>query len=153
MPLRTGSPLPPLTGATQWLGSGQPEPDELAGRPVLVHFWAVSCHICHETMPDLMRYRQQYAPQGLQFIAVHMPRQEEDLDVSLVQKDVLTYNITQPVALDHAHQVADAFQNQFVPAFFLFDATHKLTFRAAGDKGFSSLQPKIEQLLNAATTP
>lgn len=33
-----------------------------------------------------------------------------------------------------------------VPAFFLFDAEGKLYFRAAGDKGYANVEPKIKQL-------
>jgi thioredoxin-like negative regulator of GroEL len=27
--------------------------EALKGKPLLVSFWAVSCHICHENMPKL----------------------------------------------------------------------------------------------------
>lgn len=147
MPLRMGSPLPPFSGATGWLNQAL-TPAALANMPLLVHFWAVSCHICHETMTDLMRYRDQYKDR-IRFVGVHMPRQEADVDEAKVRADIATYGITQPVALDHQHQVAEQFQNQFVPAFFLFDAAHTLRFRAAGDKGFANLAPKIAELLAA----
>jgi thiol-disulfide isomerase/thioredoxin len=148
MPMRLGTPMPSLHGATEWLNTDGFDPESLRDHPVLIHFWAVSCHICHEVMPDVVAYRDRYAPFGLKMVAVHMPKQESDTDTEKVKKDIADYGITQPVAVDNLHVIAEAFQNQFVPAFFLFDEEGKLFFRAAGDRGFQNLKPKIEQLLD-----
>lgn len=146
MPMRLGTPLPSLEGATESFHTEGFHPADLQGQPVLVHFWAVSCHICHEVMPDVMAYRDQYRDHGLKVVGVHMPKQESDLAVEKVKKDIADYGMTHPILVDNHHQVTDAFQNQFVPAFFLFDRNGKLFFRAAGDKGLQNLQPKLEQL-------
>ncbi|MGZ4032185.1 MAG: TlpA family protein disulfide reductase [Tumebacillaceae bacterium] len=146
MPMRLGTERPELNGATEWFGQDQ-LPAELSGNTVLVHFWAVSCHICHETMPDLIKYRDQYKDNGLQMVGVHYPRYETDTDLEKVKEDLAKYGITHPVAIDNLHKIAEAYQNEYVPAFFLFDKEGKLFFRTAGDKGFEKLQPKIEQVL------
>ncbi|MFC4768368.1 TlpA family protein disulfide reductase [Effusibacillus consociatus] len=147
MPMRLGTPLPSLEGATEWVNGEGVSPNDLKNRPLLVHFWAVSCHICHEVMPEVVSYRDQYKEYDLQLVGVHMPKQESDTDLEKVKKDISDYGITQPMAIDNLHKITEAFQNQFVPAFFLFDAEGKLYYRAAGDKGFQNLKPKIEQLL------
>ncbi|MCX7570340.1 redoxin domain-containing protein [Tumebacillus sp. DT12] len=146
MPLRLGTDRPELTGATEWFAQDR-LPSDLAGKPLLVHFWAVSCHICHETMPDLIKYRDQYKEQGLEMVGVHFPRFEADTDLEKVKEDIAKYDISHPVAVDNMHQIAQAYQNEYAPAFFLFGPDGKLFFRTAGDKGFEKLQPKIEQLL------
>lgn len=150
MPMRLNSPMPPLTGASSTYNAEGFDPAALAGSPVLVHFWAVSCHICHEVMPEVIRYRDQYRERGLKVVGIHMPKQESDLDLSRVEKDLAEYAISHPVLVDNTHAVTEAFQNQFVPAFFLFDARGNLYFRAAGDKGLQNLGPKLEQLFVAA---
>ena len=61
MPLRLGSAMPELTGATEWLNGGV-DAASLQGHPVLVHFWAVSCHICHDNMPAVQQWRKEYEP-------------------------------------------------------------------------------------------
>jgi thiol-disulfide isomerase/thioredoxin len=147
MPMRLGTPLPSLEGATEWFNAEGFTPDNVKNRPLLVHFWAVSCHICHEVMPEVVNYRDIYKDYGLKLIGVHMPKQESDTDLTKVKQDIEEYGITQPVAIDNLHRITESFQNQFVPAFFLFDAEGKLFFRAAGDKGFQNLKPKIEQML------
>ena len=38
-------------------------------------------------------------------------------------------------------------ENQFVPAYYVFDREHKLVHRQAGDRGFERLHAKIGELL------
>lgn len=149
MPMRLGSPMPPLEGATQTYNAEGFDPASLSGQPVFVHFWAVSCHICHEVMGDVIRLRDQYKEKGLKVVAIHMPKEQGDLDQAKVKADMEQYGITQPVLVDNQHAITGAFQNQFVPAFFLFDAQGNLFFRAAGDKGLQNLGPKLDQLFSA----
>jgi thiol-disulfide isomerase/thioredoxin len=144
--MRLGSLMPPLDGATEKLHWDGVDPARFEGRPVLVHFWAVSCHICHEVMDQVVAFRDQYREQGLQVVGIHMPKQESDLEFAKVETDIAEYGLTHPILVDNQHAVTEAFQNQFVPAFFLFDSQHNLLFRAAGDKGLQNLGPKLEQL-------
>lgn len=55
--------------------------------------------------------------------------------------------ITHLVGIDNRHLVAQAFQNEYVPAFFLFDHNGQLYFRAAGDKGFERLKAKLDTMM------
>ncbi len=146
MPLRTGTPMPDLSGATEWLNGEPPSLDSLAGHPVLVHFWAISCHICHENMPSVNRWREDYGPKGLKVIAMHMPRQEEDTDVSKVRAKLSEMNITESCGVDNMHIVAERYLNQYVPAYFLFDSEGKLRSRSAGDAGISLLEGAMKRL-------
>ncbi|WP_067932345.1 TlpA disulfide reductase family protein [Alicyclobacillus kakegawensis] len=146
MPMRLGTAMPSLDGATEWLNSdGQPRVEP--GKVTFIHFFAVSCHICHETMNDVVAIRNRYKDQGLQTIAIHMPRQQEDVDKDKVLRDIAEYHIEQPVGLDHRMQVAERFENEYVPAFFVFGEDGTLKFRAAGDKGFQKVEPKIREAL------
>lgn len=147
MPMRLRTPMPPIEGATEWFNADGFDQAELKGKPVLVHFWSVSCHICHDVMDEVVSYREKYKDYGLQLVGVHMPKQQSDTDVEKVKKELKQYRIQQPVAVDNLHKITEAFQNEFVPAFFLFDKDGLLNYRAAGDKGFANLKPKIEQLL------
>jgi thiol-disulfide isomerase/thioredoxin len=146
MPMRLGSPMPSLEGATEWFNATT-IPEVQPGQTALVHFFAVSCHICHETMHDVIRIKDEYAGQGLVTFAIHMPRYEADTDVSLVRKDIEEYGIAQPLAVDNQHAITNRFENEYVPAFFVFGSDGLLKFRTAGDKGFQKLEPKIREAL------
>jgi thiol-disulfide isomerase/thioredoxin len=146
MPMRLGTAMPSLEGVTEWWNSdGEPKLDP--NKVTLIHFWAVSCHICHETMNDVIAIKDKYAKDGLQVVALHMPRMEEDTNIERVKHDVEEYNIRQPLGLDHQHTVANRFENEYVPAFFIFGKDGTLKFRAAGDKGFQKVEPKIREAL------
>ncbi len=149
MPMRTGTPLPELSGATEWINNSVIRTN-LVGSPLLVHFWAISCHVCHDNMPTVAAWREQYAANGLKVVAVHMPRQPEDTDVERVRVDAASMGITEPLAVDNSHAVADAFQNEFVPAYFLFDAEGNLRSRTAGYTGLSMLEGALKRVLGVA---
>ena len=129
MPMRIGTEMPSLEGATEWFNAtGAAAAAEAKGHPTLVHFWSVSCGICKENLPRVAEWRDERAAEGLRVVAVHMPRYEADTDVEAVREAVATYNITEPCAVDNGHKLRDAFQNEqgYVPAYYLFDAEGKL---------------------------
>ena len=148
MPLRTGSEMPSLDGVSDWINGGPTKAEELAGKPLLVHFWSVSCYICHNVAEDVAKWQAEYGPRGLEVIAIHQPRGPEELDVEKVTADALeAMKITWPCAIDNRHTLVQRFENQFVPAYYVFDHDHKLVHRQAGDRGFERLHDKIGALL------
>lgn len=149
MPMRIGDAMPSLDGATTWFnGSLDDTTEHIKGKPVLVHFWAVSCGICKDKMPQLRDVMKKYGSLGLQTIAVHMPRYEADTDLDTVNEAMTANHITEPTAIDSLHRLKDAFQNEqgWVPVYYLFDAEGKLKTRAAGEFGISVLQPALDKM-------
>jgi thiol-disulfide isomerase/thioredoxin len=152
MPMRIGTQMPALEGATEWLNAtGAHAAHESEGQPTLVHFWSVSCHICKDNMPRVAEWRDARAADGLRVIAVHMPRYEADTDAEAVRAAVAQYQITEPCAVDNEHRLRDAFQNEqgYVPAYYLFDHTGKLRGFAAGERGLSLISATLDRVLAA----
>lgn len=150
MPTRIGTPMPDLEGATEWLTGSALEARELAqGHITLVHFWAVSCHICKENLPKVGQWRDTYKDKGVRVIAVHMPRYPADQDLASVREIVEKYAITEYCAIDNLHKLRDAFLNDqgFVPAYYLYDQTGKLKSYAAGEKGIDIVSGALQRLL------
>ena len=147
MALRMRSPLPALDGVETWL-NGEPSAERLAGHPVLVHFWSLSCYLCHDTAPLLAQWRDTYGPQGLEVIAIHQPRSEEELGLAKVQADALgAMGLTQSCAVDNTHILVDRFQNEFVPAFYVFNRAHQMRHFKAGGQGLEAVATAIECVL------
>jgi thiol-disulfide isomerase/thioredoxin len=145
------TPMPSLDGAAAWVNGPAPTVEDLANHPVLVHFWSVSCYICHNVADVVAGWRDKYEPLGLKVIAIHQPRNPDELDVQKVTADAHgEMGITQPLAIDNTHAIVKAFENEFVPAYYLFDAKHELIHRQAGDRGFERLEAKIDEALAAA---
>jgi len=159
MPMRIGTEMPALEGATEWFGATQAHAEtEAKGHPTLVHFWSVSCGICKDNLPRIATWRDELGEQGLRVIAVHMPRYESDTDVEAVREAVATNNISEPCAVDNEHKLRDAFKNDqgYVPVYYLFDAEGKLRSFAAGERGVDLLKATLDRILapakQAATT-
>jgi thiol-disulfide isomerase/thioredoxin len=147
MALRMRSPLPSLEGVGTWIGDA-PTAESLAGKPVLVHFWSISCYICHDVAKQVAAWRDRFGPEGLEVIAIHQPRGPEELDVAKVTADALgPMELTQPCAIDSEHTLVDRFQNQFVPAYYVFNRDHELRHFQAGDKGYDRVVGAIERVL------
>jgi thiol-disulfide isomerase/thioredoxin len=148
MPLRMESALPSLKGGTDWFNSGPIGDTELDGKPVLVHFWAISCGTCKESLPDVKRWAEEYKDKGLQVISVHMPRQESDTNVEAVKEAIADYEVTQPCVVDNYHEITDAFENKYVPAFYIFDKEHKMRDFKAGEKAPKMVEQALARIVS-----
>jgi thiol-disulfide isomerase/thioredoxin len=149
MPLRIGTDLPELTGATEWLNGSEVKSEDLVGAPTLVHFWAVSCYICKNNLPTLQEWKQNYGPKGLKVVAIHMPRQESDVDVEKVKATLAEFGMDEPCAVDNEHTVGERYQTGGLwPSYFLFDAEGKMRSRAAGNAGLTSIDTALKRLLD-----
>ncbi|MBD1381293.1 TlpA family protein disulfide reductase [Metabacillus arenae] len=139
--------MPELTGATEWL-NGEVSKSELTGeKPTLIHFWSISCHLCKEAMPQVNEFRDQYKDK-LNVVAVHMPRSEDDLKLEDIKKVAGEHDITQPIFVDSEHKLTDAFENQYVPAYYVFDKEGQLRHFQAGGSGMKMLEKRVNRVLN-----
>lgn len=145
--MKLREPIPELEGATTWI-NGQVTKDELMGeKPTLLHFWSVSCNLCKEAMPQVNEFRDQFAKE-LNVVAVHMPRSENDLDLEEIKKVAEEHGITQPIFVDSEHKLTDIMQNQYVPAYYVFDKEGKLRHYQAGDSGMKMLTKRLNRILD-----
>lgn len=152
MPLRMDSDLPSLEGGTDWFNSAPIDRDSLKGSVVLIHFWSISCGTCKESLPDIARWIDKFGPQGLRVISVHMPRQESDTDLAAVKEAIDDYEVKQPCVVDNYHAITDAFENKYVPAYYLFDRDLKMRNFTAGERAVKIVEPVLERVFNEAST-
>lgn len=139
--------MPELVGEAAWL-NGEESKETLVGeKPTLIHFWSMSCHLCKEAMPQVNDFRDQYENE-LNVIAVHMPRSPKELDVDDVKNVAEEHGITQPIFVDNEHKLTDAFENEYVPAYYVFDASGKLRHFQAGGGGMKMLTKRVNRVLD-----
>ncbi|MGJ7910513.1 TlpA disulfide reductase family protein [Neobacillus sp. LXY-1] len=126
--------MPELTGATEWL-NGEVTRDQLVGeKPTLFHFWSISCHLCKKDMPQINQFRDNFKDR-LQVVAVHMPRSEQDLNMEEIKQVADEHDLTQPIFIDNERRLTAAFENQYVPAYYLFDKDGNLRHYQVGSCG------------------
>jgi thiol-disulfide isomerase/thioredoxin len=144
--MRLHAEMPELKGETAWL-NGQVTKEKLIGeKPTLIHFWSVSCGLCKEAMPKVNEFRDEFKDK-LNVVAVHMPRSEKDLDIDQIKEVAQQFDITQPIFVDSEHKLTDAFENQYVPAYYVFDAKGELRHFQAGGDGMKLLTKRVNRVL------
>jgi thiol-disulfide isomerase/thioredoxin len=138
--------MPELIGATEWL-NGSVTKEELVGeKPTLIHFWSISCHLCKEAMPQVNQFRDQFK-EKLNVVAVHMPRSENDLNIEEIKNVAAEHGITQPIFVDSEHKLTEVFENQYVPAYYVFDRNGLLRHFQAGGSGMKMLEKRVNRVL------
>ena len=150
MALARGTPLPDLSPATHWFGQ-PPTRDALIGKPLLIHIWSVSCHTCHEIMPETLKLRDELLAKGWNVIGLHIPRQESDLELPAIEADIREYALTHAQAVDNDQVLTEALQNEFVPAFYAFGPELTLEAVRAGANGPAMIRTAIARMESAAS--
>lgn len=147
--MRLRSPMPELNGATTVL-NGEVQKETLIGeKPTLIHFWSVSCHLCKVAMPNINAFRDEYKNR-LNVVSVHMPRSEDDLDIEKIKQVAEEHGITQTILVDNQHTITDAFENKYVPSYYVFDKTGVLRHFQAGEGGMPMLEKRVNRVLDEA---
>jgi thiol-disulfide isomerase/thioredoxin len=144
--MRLREELPDFPGVTEWV-NGQAAKAELAGKPLLVHFWSISCYMCKESLPQINEWRDKYAEHGLRVVGVHIPRSEADTNIDAIKEAIAQYKLTHPIAIDNELKTSDAFQNEYVPAYYLFDESLQLRHFQAGEKGLNLVKKRLHRIL------
>lgn len=123
-------------------------PAQLAGRVVLVNFWATSCTICVAEMPELEQLYRDYRPRGLELLAVAMPYDRADRVLHFAETRRLPF----PVALDPVGAAVTAWGGvEGTPLTWLVAPDGRVTARWLGRPDFRRVRREIERLLPQAT--
>ena len=144
--MRLRQPMPEISGATDWLNEEITREQLVGEKPALIHFWSISCHLCKVAMPSVNELRDLYKD-NLNVMAVHMPRSEKDMNLEEIKQVAAEHQITQPIFIDDEHKLTEAFENQYVPAYYLFDRTGQLRHFQAGGSGLKMLEKRVIRVL------
>ncbi|TMQ73749.1 MAG: redoxin domain-containing protein [Candidatus Eisenbacteria bacterium] len=116
-----GGRAPKLTGS-DWLNSKPLTRRDLAGKVVLVEFWAFECINCQRTFPAMKRLQALYGDRGdVVIVGVHTPELDREKDPKAVARAVRQNQLPYPVLIDGEWSNWNAFHNQYWPALYLID--------------------------------
>jgi peroxiredoxin len=93
---------------------------DLAGKVVMLNFWATWCPPCRKEMPDLENLYKQFEPQGLVILGI------SDDDPEKVHEFVQKQGTTYPVLLDAGSKVNELLHIQGIPKTFVYDREGKI---------------------------
>jgi cytochrome c biogenesis protein CcdA/thiol-disulfide isomerase/thioredoxin len=144
---------PSISGIQQWFNTPGDKPlsaSSLAGKVVLVDFWAYSCINCQRAIAHVQAWYSDYQSDGLVVIGVHTPEYAFEHVAGNVEAGAQRLHITYPVALDNDYTTWNNFGNQSWPADYLIDATGEVRYVSLGEGDYSTTESLIRQLLTAA---
>ena len=143
--MKLHAPMPSLDGA-KWLNKQEITREMLIGKPTFFHFWSVSCDLCKYGLDTISYIAHKYA-NDLNVIAVHMPRNEQDIIIQNVKAVRDYYKMKQPIIVDNDFSVTDRFGNQYVPAYYVFDHNGLLRHYQAGGGSLRILERRIQRII------
>ena len=88
----------------------------LAGKVVIVDFWATWCAPCKEEMPVLEKLYKKYGSKGLVVVGVSV-----DKDASNIKSFVKKLGVSFPIVHDANHQVSGRYQPPRMPSSYIID--------------------------------
>lgn len=117
----------------------------LAGRVVLVDFWASWCGPCKKSFPELDQLQKEFGERGLTILAVSVDEKAEAMETFL--KD---HPVTFATTRDAGQKLVAAAGVESMPTSFLVDRKGVIRFTHVGFRGAETvkqLKQEIEQLL------
>lgn len=117
----------------QGLDGGTVRSKELAGKVVLLNFWATWCGPCKEEMPSLARLQSQFDPTQFQVVTITTDRHPQGI------KQFLQHlGIDLPVLFDEREDVSRSFMVRGLPTTVLLTQDGRAIGRAVGPRAWDS---------------
>ena len=146
-------PAPEFDGIAAWLNTPDDAPLDLAslaGRVVLVDFWAYSCINCQRAAPHLTAWDDAYRDAGLTVVGVHSPEYAFERVEGNVVAGAERLGIEYPIALDNDFATWTAYDNAYWPTHYLIDARGGIRHIHYGEGGYANTEALIRELLEDA---
>ena len=115
----------------------------LRGHVVLVNFWATDCAPCVEEMPALAATWRQYAPAGLETLAIAMSYDPPALVSNFARSRALPFGVVIDNTGELAARLGDV---RYTPTSLLINKRGEIVRRWVGKTDFAALGARIEAL-------
>jgi cytochrome c biogenesis protein CcdA/thiol-disulfide isomerase/thioredoxin len=142
---------PAVSGIGQWLNTGGKTLSlpALAGKVVLVDFWAYSCINCQRAIPHVEAWYSAYKSAGLVVLGIHTPEYAFEHVASNVGAAGKRLGITYPIGIDNNYTTWNNFGNNAWPAEYLIDGNGQIRHIQIGEGDYPQTETMIRQLLSA----
>jgi thiol-disulfide isomerase/thioredoxin len=142
-----GAALPSLACDAPWFQSTAPDALSIRGQAVVVHFFSSDCPLCDDGARHVARWIAEFGAIGLVVVGAFQPRR----DVASTSADAMTeceryWRIApHPCVADAAGELSKRFGNEWWPAYFVYDAAHRLRHYQMGNDGMQRLDSIVRE--------
>jgi thiol-disulfide isomerase/thioredoxin len=146
----TGAPekAPEFRKSGVWINSTPLTLKSLKGKVVLVDFWAFDCDPCIQAMPHIREIQSRYEQKGLVTIGVHVPRTDDEKDVTKLREAVKRMEIRFPVVTDNPQKIFGDYRCDLWPTVFVIDRQGAIRYSHGGVGRYDDLEDAIQTLLD-----
>jgi len=117
--------------------------EQLAGKVVLVNFWATWCHPCQSEIPALSKAYDKYKAKGVVFLGVMMDNADSQQLLNF-QSD---YEMTYPVVRSNSDLLVSYNYPDALPTTFVYDRFGKQVYSHVGPLRDTELDSLLGQLI------
>ncbi|NBU40907.1 MAG: hypothetical protein EBS51_08900 [Planctomycetia bacterium] len=112
---------PELVDSGHWIGGEPVRLAALAGRVVVVHFYAFGCHNCVANYPTYREWRERFDADEVSIVGIHTPETSTEEDVDRVRQAAHDAGFTFPVLVDGDKANWNAWGNSMWPSVYVID--------------------------------
>ena len=123
----TGRPLPDFTLTD--LHGKEHKLSHLKGKVVMVNFWATYCTPCIKEMPSMQRLDKKFKGNPFQILAINMAEDHASVEAFMKRHKI---EVTFPILLNTAGDVAEAWMVTAVPTTFVIDRQGHIRYALYG---------------------
>ena len=116
----------------------------LAGKVVILDFWATWCAPCREEMPELQKFYKKYHGKGLEIVGISVDKAPDGI------KDFVSkLKVTFPIVHDQGHKVADKYSPPRMPSSYIVDRKGVVRYVHGGYRAgdAAKFEKEIQELL------
>jgi thiol-disulfide isomerase/thioredoxin len=118
-------------------------PENLAGKVVVVNFWATWCRPCLKEIPDLSKVQERYKDKGLVILGLMTDSPDSQQLLNFQSDNEMTY----PVVRVNSDILVSYNYPENLPTTFVFDRTGKQVFSHVGAVSEAKLVELLEPLI------
>jgi thiol-disulfide isomerase/thioredoxin len=150
---------PELVDSGTWLNSDPLTLESLAGKVVVLHFYACGCINCIRNQPTYAAWQERYRDQDVVILGIHTPETAAEQDPAHVRKQAAAAGLGFPVLIDGAQANWNAWGNSMWPSVYLIDKQGYLRhfwpgeLKWQGATGDRWMQDRIDALLAEPAAP
>ena len=116
--------------------------DALAGKTVVLDFWATWCHPCRDSVPDLKELQKKYSPGQLELISISADEDEKQWR-DFIAKQQMNW----PQFWDRAGDIRSAFGVHSFPTYIVINEEGVITQRIVGENPQQSVAARLKSVL------